>query len=147
MINETYHAWAGIPILLVLAWIFDRYFSRVLFFAPYVSATYIEIRDPKRPHWLAVLVTIVLLPIGLWGSASQYPLRWSDAFVSQNMFLANLAMNPLHYFVDSLESRKQTFDADKTRAHYAQMAEYLGVLPDGRDEQNLKYWRPIDLTP
>ncbi len=146
MVNETYHGWAIVLLVIGLAIGFWFYFNRWIF----NSAKQTPITALDRPvlwRWSRGLAVTLLVLFGMWGKADQYPLRWSDAFYTQNMFLAYLAMNPVHYFLDSINSRNQTFNTKKAGAHYDEMADYLGIPPHDRDQKNLSYARPVEPTP
>ncbi len=156
MINETYHAWVLILVWLAIAVGYWVYFSRRIF----ARSTEGDGKPSSTEHtapsanshpvvwrWSRGVVLTALVLFGMWGKADQYPLRWSDAFYTQNMFLAYLAMNPIHYFLDSINSRNQTFSTKQTRAHYDEMADYLGIPPKDRDQKTLSYARPVEPTP
>jgi phosphoglycerol transferase MdoB-like AlkP superfamily enzyme len=86
---------------------------------------------------------VVLLGIGVWGTLSQFALRWSDVFSLKEAFKAQLALNPLQSFASTLSFRNSTYDAQKAKENYALMANYLGVKV--YDTTHLNYER--DITP
>ena len=155
MINETYHAWALIILLAIMAVGFWYYFSHRIFkrSAPATAganeANNQSVAPTARPLLWRIssgVALFVIILFGLWGNAGQYPLRWSDAYYTQDMFLSYLAMNPVHYFLDSINSLNQTYNTKKTRAHYTQMADYLGVPLAKRNIKKLTYARPLVAT-
>jgi phosphoglycerol transferase MdoB-like AlkP superfamily enzyme len=142
MMYESYNLFLWVPVVLLAVFGLYLFFSRRLFAAPNTTVPTAPAHQRSTLITQGVLVTLIILA-SLWGSASQYPLRWSEAFFSQNMFIAYLSMNPVHYLVDSSESRKQTYDLDKVKEHYEKMARYLGVT----DVHDLNFKRPVDETP
>lgn len=82
----------------------------------------------------AASLTTLLLLGGLYGKISAYPLRWSDAFFGTHTFSAQVTFNPVLYFADTFyNGGGVTFDAAKVRAHYDEMARWLGVDAPNRD--------------
>jgi phosphoglycerol transferase MdoB-like AlkP superfamily enzyme len=94
-------------------------------------------RRAGRAAWIGAGAIAAVL--GIFGRLGQYPLRWSDAFNLRNDASANLALNPVQSFFSSLGFRASGFDADRTRGHYARMADYLGVT--ARDPARLAFAR------
>jgi len=103
---------------------------------------------PQRTWKLRLAGTVagvLLCCAGLYGKASFYPLRWSDAFVGTNHFSSHLALNPALYFIDTLcTDDGDRFDEDATRESYEVVAEYLGV--DDLDPEGLSYVRRVRPT-
>ncbi|HEX5635914.1 MAG TPA: LTA synthase family protein, partial [Gammaproteobacteria bacterium] len=73
-----------------------------------------------------------------FGKLSQYPLRWSDAFFSNNAFAGQLGSNPVEYFFNTLDFRVETFDIAESRKRYPLMAEYLGVKNPDAEKMNFR---------
>ena len=86
-----------------------------------------------------VMITLIVTVFLIFGKLSQYPLRWSDAFFSNNAFAGQLGSNPVEYFTNTLNFRDETFNIDETRKHYPLMAAYLGV--DKPDIENPNFRR------
>lgn len=84
--------------------------------------------------WKSSLISLgiiaMMLP-GIWGKASWYPLRWSDAFYSTNDFASRLALNPVLYFIDTLKNQNIDYDENKVRKHYPWLVKYLGIEKPG----------------
>jgi phosphoglycerol transferase MdoB-like AlkP superfamily enzyme len=100
----------------------------------------------RRRRILVIGVTVVVYVVGLWGKASWYPLRWSDAFFTTHRFTSDLTLNPLLYFMDTAcTAEDEQFDEEKTRQHYAAVAAYLGV--DDPDRERLTFDRRIRPKP
>jgi len=84
----------------------------------------------KRPWWkqtLFVTSCIFIYIFGLFGKFSYYPLRWSDAFASTHPFAPAVTVNPVVHFVDTLKNKTVSFDFNKTRSFYNDVASFLGV--------------------
>lgn len=87
-------------------------------------------RKAARVGWAVGAVFLCLF--GMFGRASQYPLRWSDAYDLRSEAAAHLALNPVESFLSSLSFRASSYEVEKVREHYPQMSAYLGVdRPDG----------------
>ncbi len=96
----------------------------------------------RRRRIAVIAVTVLVYAAGLWGKASWYPLRWSDAFFTTHRFTSDLTLNPLLYFLDTMcTAEEEEFNEDKTREHYDAVAAYLGV--DEPDRERLTFDRRI----
>ena len=99
-------------------------------------------RPVKSMWWRKSAVSLgfaVLLLLGLYGKASYYPLRWSDAFFTAHPLANALALNPVLYFADTLKNAEAAFDEDEVRKYYNEVAAYLGV--DKPDSASLNFTR------
>ncbi len=141
MVHQTYNLFLIVPLSAALVWALYCFFSRLIFGRSPRHLKNDPLHKPKTMATQSVTISLIIF-VALYGSISQYPLRWSEAFFSQNMFVAYLSMNPVHYFVDSAESRRQTYDEARVKEHYDDVAKYLGV----RDLHNLNFRRPVDIT-
>ncbi len=91
---------------------------------------------------MTVALTIFLVIFGLYGKISYYPLRWSDAFYSTNHFASSLALNPVHYLMDTFRAgNNKPYDEKIVRTYYDEMAEFLGVAE--QDRKPFYYTREI----
>jgi phosphoglycerol transferase MdoB-like AlkP superfamily enzyme len=87
---------------------------------------------PKLPINVAF---ICLFLVGLYGSASQYPLRWSESFFSPHHFLSHLSLNPILYFFETYSfAKKKSYDVEQVQKYYPIMKEYVGITGDNRDD-------------
>lgn len=82
------------------------------------------------------IVLFLLFGLGIHGTLSQYPLRWSSAFFSNNSFISYLALNPIHYFVDSYSNVDTQFDKAKFQKTLPIIQDYLGVPEANRNSSN-----------
>jgi phosphoglycerol transferase MdoB-like AlkP superfamily enzyme len=79
-----------------------------------------------------VLVTGVLFLLaaaGLYGKLSYYPLRWSDAFFSNNPLASAVALNPVLYFADTFKNRTLDFDPQALSRYRDTMHAYFRLDP------------------
>ena len=90
-------------------------------------------------------VMVVLVLLGILGRVENMnlenpvPLRWSDAFFSGNNQIAALGLNPVIFLYDTVKVGQSRYDEAQVRAHYAVMANYLGV--EKPDPQTLDFVR------
>ncbi len=92
----------------------------------YYSDVLVPMHTRKRKILLGVISSLVVI-FGLYGKVSYYPLRWSDAFFSTHNFTATVTMNPVLYFLNTLKNRDVSYDVNKVKEYYPQVAAYLGV--------------------
>ena len=92
----------------------------------YYSDVLVPMHSRKQKIVLGTISTFILI-FGLYGKVSYYPLRWSDAFFSTHNFAPTVAMNPILYFLNTLKNRDVSFDVNKVKEYYPEVAAYLGV--------------------
>ena len=88
--------------------------------------------NASRRRLIAASIIVVFVAAGaVYGKLSWYPLRWSDAYFSTSTFAADLAHNPVLYFVETMRKKPAAYDLAKVRAAYPIVAKYLGLAnPD-----------------
>ena len=89
---------------------------------------------------LARVGASLLLLACLWGKWSRYPLRWGEAFEAREGFNAQLALNPVLFFLENLVEMDEGADLGAVRAGHAALAEELGipVAIDAQGQPTLK---------
>ena len=93
-----------------------------------------------------ISLSIFLYLFGIYGKASFYPLRWSDAFFTTHRFSSHVALNPVLFFFDTLSTvEEDTYDKQQVKRHYDRVATYLGVTKPDRDR--LVFARRINPIP
>jgi phosphoglycerol transferase MdoB-like AlkP superfamily enzyme len=133
MVWESYHVvWFGIGVLLFLA---------ALVFALRGKGKTPQTREPL---WQRIALIIFLLAC-IYGKASRYPLRWSDAYVARDPFAAELALNPLQFLFETMREEPVKLDENRVRRLYPIMASYAGV--DRPDPKSLSLARTPRLFP
>lgn len=82
----------------------------------------------KKDYWFA-LAGFLIAAAFVHGRFSQYPLRWSNAYFTNNAFISALALNPMQNLFDTYKFAKGSvkYDEDKLREHYDIVTDYLGV--------------------
>ncbi len=98
----------------------------------------------EKISWKKSLLLSFLFCFGIYGKFSYYPLRWSEVFFTQSPSISSLAMNPLHYFFDTIKNAQRDYDIQKVIKYYPIIADYLN-LP--KENKVLNYTRDIKLTP
>ena len=99
----------------------------------------------RWPQAAAVALVVVAWAGGIWGKAQWFPLRWSDAFFATDVWSPALGLNPVLNLADTLKNKARGFDEVATRAHYEEVAAYLGV--EHRDQAALSFRREIPARP
>jgi phosphoglycerol transferase MdoB-like AlkP superfamily enzyme len=84
----------------------------------------------KKIKAVYFIATFLLLSLGIYGSFTHYPLRWSQAFFSKNNAVNQFALNPVLNFFDSFAFRNEGVDEKKTKAYYPVIADYLNLSKD-----------------
>jgi len=91
----------------LLFWLINKWFRRT------EKSIY-----PGNPvaKFVTGIVFTLLLGLGVFGRLNQYPLRWSDAFIFDDNFKANLSLNPAQSFLSTLKFKNSTYDLHKVKA-------------------------------
>lgn len=138
MVYESYNIWAwGLALVLATYYTYQALYK-------YIFTLQNQTLDKKIALFQSLVLGLIVT-IGLHGSTSQYPLRWSDAFFTQNSFISNLAMNPIHYIFDTFQYSQKNYDTKKVKEYYPIVAPYLGVQK--LDPVNLNFTREIEQSP
>jgi phosphoglycerol transferase MdoB-like AlkP superfamily enzyme len=102
-----------------------------LLFAPIWTLATKE-QPPVGRKWKIIVseTLVVLFAIFLiHGKFSQYPLRWSDTVVLQNVFAQQSSLNPLHNLYDTWVFRVQSLDENQMRADADAVRAFVGLPP------------------
>ncbi|WP_435263602.1 LTA synthase family protein [Tenacibaculum sp. nBUS_03] len=102
-------------------------------FLAYKLTSYIYVKLSKTSHnntskkskTFYIITSILLFAFGIYNSFTNYPLRWSQAFFSQNNSINNFSLNPILYFFDSFKFRNESVNLDKTKRYYPAVANQL----------------------
>lgn len=92
----------------------------------HLSDALVPLRTRKKKFLIGLIASLIVI-FGMYGKTSYYPLRWSDAFFSTHNFAPTVAMNPLLYFLNTLKNKEISFDINKVKKYYPEVAKYLGV--------------------
>lgn len=124
-----------VAMLLVYAWLMRRFVfehraSRVFYF----------------PNFLLNTVFAFVFLTGLYGSVSQYPLRWSEAFFSPHHFLSHLSLNPILYFFETYSfAKNKAFEMNQIKKYYPTMKSFMGIT--GEDDSKYLIPRSVSAQP
>ncbi len=141
MIWQSYPVIKAFAIIFVFAIFYATVFSRLILPAVDKSIENISFKQSFTNGWVAAGIVLA----GLYGKASSYPLRWSDAYFSNNAFTTALAVNPIHYFVDTFKYRHSGFDAEKVKKYIPSVRRYLGLPEESSNEIKIK--REVNPSP
>ncbi len=141
MVWETYPVLRG---LAALAAVVACYLALYLRLVRRVAA------EPRRSvlRWrraATVAVVVFAWGCGIWGKAQWFPLRWSDAFFATDVWSPALGLNPVLNLADTLKNKARGFDEAATRAHYDEVAAFLGV--ERPDPASLSFRREVPARP
>lgn len=142
MVWETYPViWGGLLLLALTAATFFLYLKLTALIRPEDGKPWWR---RQRWYWQVVFAFLSLFFVlaGFMAKVSWYPLRWSDAFFSTHAFSAQLASNPVIYFINTMKNVEESYDLDATRKAYPVMVDYLGIQQP--DPESLDYRRAYD---
>jgi len=92
--------------------------------------------SPRVRRATTVLVVLAALG-GVYGKASFYPLRWSDAFSTEIHFEAHLSLNPVLFFFDTLATAEEPPpDPHDLDPYYERLAQYLALPAPAQDRRS-----------
>ncbi len=136
MVWQSYPVVKLILLLIVLTAIFAWLFKILLSFA------YSGRACVKKDYCFALLGLLIAAAF-VHGRFSQYPLRWSNAYFTNNAFISALALNPMQNLFDTYKFTKYSISYDKSKVHeyYNIVADYLGVKQ--KDSSKLNFERLI----
>ncbi|MFZ5766877.1 MAG: LTA synthase family protein [Thermodesulfobacteriota bacterium] len=144
MVWETYPVvWGAVG--LMLGGILCYLIMHVLTPRPDIAARFAA--TPQRgKRVLTTVFVIICYGAGIYGNYSFYPLRWSDAYFSADTFIADLTLNPLLFFANSLSTAEaeQPFDSLALSHYHDRLTTYLGI--DDPDPEKLllaRYVHPL----
>ncbi len=126
--------WQSYPVIwilllvVLLTYAFNKLFKHFIFFSDLnLKQHYPLSLKAKIISWLLAIIFYASL---IYGKASFYPLRWSEAFFTSNNYLTALSLNPVLYYIDTM---KFDSDVESTRAdflkHKGVIDQYLGIEP------------------
>lgn len=122
MVWESYPV---IIILILLSFIFMG-FKLIYDSVPAILLTTPIVKTAKR-KFLGFTIGSLIILFSAWGTLKQYPLRWSDAFFSNNSFISALGLNPILYYNDTKRFAHDDFNIDKTKEYHRDIVEFLGI--------------------
>ena len=130
--------WSTYPVVwlsLLILFITTAYIYILNKIIKYFSDVLVPIHTRKQKIFIGIISSLIII-FGLYGKVSYYPLRWSDAFFSTHNFTPTVTMNPILYFLNTLKNREISFDINKVKEYYPDVATYLGVKKQNIDTLN-----------
>ena len=134
MVWESYPV---ITILILLSFIFIG-FKLIYNLVPAILLTTPIVKTAKRKFFGFTISSLIIL-FSAWGTLKQYPLRWSDAFFSNNSFISALGLNPILYYNDTRRFARDDFNIDKAKEYHRDIVEFLRIKD--QDPEILNYGR------
>ena len=122
MVWESYPV---IIILILLSFIFMG-FKLIYDLVPAILLTTPILKTAKR-KFLGFTISSLIILFSAWGTLKQYPLRWSDAFFSNNSFISALGLNPILYYNDTRRFARDDFNINKAKEYHRDIVEFLGI--------------------
>lgn len=119
----------------------------VMYILKYLVFFDFEYRNISRTNQSFQYVLFFLIFAGgIYGKFSTFPLRWSEAFFSQNNFISAVALNPVIYLAETYKYTAPIYDEKKVKEFYPIMANYLGVPVKDQDINTLNFKRSLPST-
>jgi len=113
MIWESYPVIPGVVVLVLYVLVYGMLISRV---AQRINRNS-DFAFSRAGRMVTIASFVLLYLLGIYGKLSYYPLRWSDAFFTNNNFTTAVALNPVLYFFDTLKNREVKYDLEKVRTY------------------------------
>ncbi len=122
MVWESYPVIPGIlglaALMILVAWLLRKSSSNLA--APIPN---------KARRWGMAWLGAVLLIAAMWGKWGLYPLRWSEAFEAPKPFHAQLALNPVLFFLETRSEMDGGYDLKAVRASQSLMSAHFHIPP------------------
>lgn len=137
--------WESYPVLLILILLSFIFFGfKLLFELSYTILLTNQNIIAIRKKIFIINISGLIILFSLWGTFKQYPLRWSDAFFSNNPFISALGLNPLLYYNDTRRFAKDDYNLERTKQYYPLLSEYFSIKKP--DSKEFNYGRPFTRT-
>ena len=78
-------------------------------------------------RWSLNVGISILLVLLIWGKESLYPLRWGEVFDGRDRTIADLALNPVLFFLETRVTPDRGPDMKRVRATHQALADYFGI--------------------
>ena len=129
--------WESYPVILILIFLSIIFIGiTTLFdFSYSILPTNQQVTSIKQKIF-STSISVFIILFSLWGTLKQYPLRWSDAFFSNNPFISALGINPVLYYNDTRRFAKDDYSTNKAREYFPELSEYLLIKNNDSDILN-----------
>ena len=121
MIWETYSVFSIILLVIALKLLLYKKIQKIQLFRSEIKL------NASKKYIMILLSVIICLGIG-YGKWSRYPLRWSDAFYSNNNIANQLAINPLLYFLNTYLWKTESYDIKEIKKYYSLISSEINVI-------------------
>lgn len=98
--------------------------------------------------WAVTWRCFVVFMVAFWlaiGRLSDVPLRWNNAFFTGDAEIGALGLNPILYFWETMDFSEADYDEALVKAHYVDVADYLGL--DAKERSNTNFLRHYPADP
>ena len=132
--------WESYPVIIILILLLFIFigFKLIYDMVPAILLAKPQVKTAKQ-KFLGFTICGLIILFSAWGTLKQYPLRWSDAFFSNNSFISALGLNPILFYNDTRRFARDDFSIEKAKEYFSDMTEYLDI--DKRDSKTLNYGR------
>ena len=138
--------WESYPVIIIfilLLFIFIG-FKLIYDMVPAILLAKPQVKTAKQ-KFLGFTICGLIILFSAWGTLKQYPLRWSDAFFSNNSFISALGLNPILFYNDTRRFARDDYSTDKAEAYYPVIIDFLRI--NDQESEILNYGRyaaPLD---
>ena len=132
--------WESYPVIIILILLLFIFigFKLIYDMVPAILLAKPQVKTAKQ-KFLGFTICGLIILFSAWGTFKQYPLRWSDAYFSNNSFISALGLNPILFYNDTRRFARDDFSIEKAKEYFSDMTEYLDI--DKRDSKTLNYGR------
>ena len=132
--------WESYPVIIILILLSVIFigFKLIYDLVPAILLTTPIVKTAKRKFFGFTISSLIIL-FSAWGTLKQYPLRWSDAFFSNNSFISALGLNPILYYNDTMRFARDDFNIEKAKEYHQDIVEFLRIKD--QDPEILNYGR------
>ncbi len=132
--------WESYPVIIILILLSVIFigFKLIYDLVPAILLTTPIVKTAKRKFFGFTISSLIIL-FSAWGTLKQYPLRWSDAFFSNNSFISALGLNPILYYNDTMRYARDDFNIEKAKEYHQDIVEFLRIKD--QDPEILNYGR------
>ena len=134
--------WESYPVILIIILLLFIFigFKLIYDMVPAILLTTPQVKTAKHKFFGFTIGSMIIL-FSAWGTLKQYPLRWSDAFFSNNSFISALGLNPILYYSDTRRFARDDYSIDKTKEYYPDIMDFLSI--NDQESEMLSYGRYV----
>jgi len=138
--------WESYPVIIILILLLFIFigFKLIYDMVPAILLAKPQVKTAKQ-KFLGFTICGLIILFSAWGTLKQYPLRWSDAFFSNNSFISALGLNPILFYNDTRRFARDDYSTDKAEAYYPVIIDFLRI--NDQESEILNYGRyaaPLD---